>query len=81
METTTPCQPSNTDTNQYLSITIRVLATVGFSYLLSAFYQLLKWPLLSRHSPLERADGKRFLPSSSDTFDGVTVKLTTHTLR
>lgn len=64
METTTPCQASNANTNQFLLITTRLLATVGFSYLLSVLYQLLRRQLLSRHASLERVDGKHPLLSS-----------------
>ncbi|KAF6228906.1 hypothetical protein HO133_007018 [Letharia lupina] len=54
MATNTLCQPSNADTNQYLFTTTRVLAAVGFSYLLKALYQLMMWPLLSHRSSLNR---------------------------
>lgn len=58
MATNTLCQPSNADTNQYLFTTTRVLAAVGFSYLLKALYQLITWPLLSHRSSLNRPNGK-----------------------
>ena len=51
MATTTPCQPSSEDFNTY-PITVRLLAAVGFSYLLKVLYHLIKEPLFSHCSPL-----------------------------
>ncbi|CAF9913828.1 MAG: hypothetical protein ALECFALPRED_009115 [Alectoria fallacina] len=56
MATTTPCQPLNADTDQYLFILIRIFAAVGISYLLRTLYQLMKWPQLSHRSALNRLD-------------------------
>ena len=49
MATTTPCQPSNEEFNTYV-ITVRLLAIVGFSYLLKVLYHLMKEPLFSHRS-------------------------------
>ena len=51
MAATTPCQPSNEDLNIYL-ITVRLLAVVGFSYLLKVLYHLIKEPMVAHRSPL-----------------------------
>ncbi|CAD6569765.1 MAG: hypothetical protein ASARMPRED_003136 [Alectoria sarmentosa] len=56
MATTTPCQPFNADTNQYLFILIRIFAAVGVSYLLRTLYQLIKGPPFSHRPPLDRSD-------------------------
>ena len=65
MATIPQCQPTNLDTNQHLDIMIRLLAIVGFSYLLKSFYQLLSWLLVSHRSLPSRHNGKHhFLPLS-----------------
>ena len=57
MATTALCQPSSGDTIPYVLITTRILAIVGFSWLLKSLYQLTEWPLFSHRSPREIPDG------------------------
>ena len=56
------CQPSPTSTDQFLVITIRILAVLGFSYLLKSLYQLLSWLRSPHRSAAGRPNGKH--PSS-----------------
>ena len=69
MEITTSYQPSNEELDTYL-ITVRLLATVGFSYLLKVLYYLIKERLFSHRSPLgtHTPDGIPSPPFLCDAF-------------
>ncbi|KAM0804463.1 hypothetical protein BDR22DRAFT_885716 [Usnea florida] len=51
MATTTPCEPSSEEFTTHL-VTVRILAAVGFTYLLKVLYHLIKERLFSHRSPL-----------------------------
>ena len=69
MESPTPCQPSSTDTNQYLVITVHVLVAVGISYLLRLLYQLITWLLFSHRCSPDERDGESPSPSLIQPLD------------
>ena len=76
MAATLQCQPSIEEANQFLVITIRILAAVGFSYLLRRLYQSIMHSTISHRSLSGpgRDDGKRL--RSLNAFYCNTVKLT-----